>query len=477
MRLRMSRGKVGKDMSTFASYTRQACNFVFPNINSDVAGQMRPRPGKFRIKVDDEVVVNEGRNEEQLAKLRKQKETGDYIKAINRYISELRNYFQTLYDTDTKNNYTISNDIKEFRNNDSSFTKFWTNAKKKSKLIQEMYTCGPKMLYIIFNLLKSAGPVLVYSNYVQMEGLTIFKLYLQFFGFLNFNDDKEIKGKDLSKIYAKGNKKNFTKDKRRFMEFHGKVDRDTRTKNKEVYNSPENYNGKIIKIILISPAGAEGLNLMSTRQVHIMEPYWNEVKIEQVVGRAIRICSHKYLPMDQRKVDVFRYKCIRRSGKETSDEKLEAISRKKNNLMLSFTEAVKEASVDCELFKAHNMMGSKYKCFKFNQNSLFEDPIGPAYNNNPEFDIKINNGLNAKDSLTKRIKVRKITGVKRESDTVFSKKLEFWVDDITRVVYNINMDYPIGKIELDESGNINKKDKDTYIISNLINIPKFTIYE
>jgi hypothetical protein len=29
----LSRGKVGNDMSTYASYTRQACNFVFPNIN------------------------------------------------------------------------------------------------------------------------------------------------------------------------------------------------------------------------------------------------------------------------------------------------------------------------------------------------------------------------------------------------------------------------------------------------------------
>ena len=477
MRLRMSRGKVGKDMSTFSSYTRQACNFVFPAINSEVAGQLRPRPGKFRIKVEDEVVVNEGRDEEKLAKLRKKKETSDYVKAINRYQSTLMDYFQKIYDSDKKNKYTITDDVKEFRNQGSSFTKFWANSKKKSKLITEMYKCGPKMLYIIFNILKSAGPVLVYSNYVEMEGLAIFKIYLHFFGFLNFNDDKEIKGKNLSKEYGTVKEKKFTKDKRRFMEFHGGIDRDTRTKNKEVYNMKENFNGRIIKIILISPAGAEGLNLMSTRQVHIMEPYWNEVKIEQVIGRAIRICSHKYLPMEQRKVDVFRYKCIRKGGKETSDEKLEDISRKKNNLMLSFTEAVKEAAVDCELFKAHNMMGSKYKCFKFNQESMFENPIGPAYNTNPEFDIKINNGLNAKDSITKKIKVRKISAIKRQGDEIFSKVKEYWLDDETRVVYDIDMDYPVGKLELDESGNINKKDKNTYILDDLINIPKFQIYE
>ena len=39
------------------------------------------------------------------------------------------------------------------------------------------------------------------------------------------------------------------------------------------------------------------------------------------------------------------------------------------------------------------------------------------------------------------------------------------------------MDYPIGKLELDESNNINKKDKDIYIINEIIDVPKFDIYE
>ena len=64
---------------------------------------------------------------------------------------------------------------------------------------------------------------------------------------------------------------------------------------------------------------SEGISLMNVRQVHILEPYWNHIRIKQVIGRAIRICSHRYLPMNERKVDVFRYKCIRKSGKATSD--------------------------------------------------------------------------------------------------------------------------------------------------------------
>ena len=39
----------------------------------------------------------------------------------------------------------------------------------------------------IFNILKSPGSTMVYSNYVEMEGLQIFKVYLQFFGYAQFN--------------------------------------------------------------------------------------------------------------------------------------------------------------------------------------------------------------------------------------------------------------------------------------------------
>ena len=139
---------------------------------------------------------------------------------------------------------------------------------------------------------------------------------------------------------------------------------------------------ELLKIIMISPAGSEGISLKNVRQVHILEPYWNEVRIEQMIGRAIRQCSHKDLPLEDRVVDVYRYKMVRKNKKETTDEKMEEISRKKNSLVQSFLEAMREVAVDCELFKTHNMMATEYKCFKFNEESLFQEPIGPAYSKN-----------------------------------------------------------------------------------------------
>ena len=473
IRRKMSRGKVGNDMSTYSSYTRQACNFVFPNISNMITGEKRPRPGAFRIKETDAVVLAEGKDMEKKKELVKsQVEILEYLKAISSFINATIDYFKEILRVDISTKYTLNDDVKKFRTEyDGSFTKFWEGEKQKSKLLIALYNCSPKFIRIIFNILKTKGTVLIYSNYVEMEGLQMFKIYLSFFGFIGIDEDKEFNKLKLS------NDTKLAKDGLRYCEFHGGIDKEVRRLNKEIYNMSDNKYGKHCKIIMISPAGAEGINLNNTRQVHIIEPYWNEVRIEQVIGRALRYCQHKDLPLDERKVDIFRYKMVRTNHKVTTDENLENISRKKNNLLLSFLEATKEVAVDCELFKAHNMMGSKYKCFQFNEESLFEKPIGPAYQSKIEYDTKIDNGMNAKNSNVIKVKVRKIKAVKKLDDTTYSKEEDFWLYEESNVVYDFILNYPVGKLEKDINNNYVMLDSNVYVIGEVIDIPKIKLYD
>ena len=53
-----------------------------------------------------------------------------------------------------------------------------------------------------------------------------------------------------------------------------------------VFGHIKNLRGEYIQMILISAAGAEGI-LFGVRQVHIMEPYWNFGRMNQVFGRAM----------------------------------------------------------------------------------------------------------------------------------------------------------------------------------------------
>jgi SNF2 family DNA or RNA helicase len=66
------------------------------------------------------------------------------------------------------------------------------------------------------------------------------------------------------------------------------------------------YNSDKIRVLLISKAGGEGLDLKNTTDVILMEPAWNESTNKQVIGRGIRMDSHATLPPSRRVVHVFR---------------------------------------------------------------------------------------------------------------------------------------------------------------------------
>ena len=456
------KGKNTNRISTYLSYTRQACNFVFP-----IDGEKRPRPSN--IKLSELIIIDEGKKND--IKLKSKPEIIEYERKIKEYLNNFYTYINNIIKEDEENNYTLLNDIDKIANEfNNVITAYFKSPCTKSKLLIELYKLSPKFIRIIFNIKKTIGIVLVYSNYVAMEGLEIFKYYLNLFNYISIDKDTDFDKKNLTD-------EKLLKDKYRYCEYHGSIDKNIRSFNKEIFNLPENKYGKHCKIIMISPAGSEGINLSNVRQVHIIEPYWNEVRIEQVIGRALRFCHHKDLPIEERIVEVFRYKMIRKNNKITTDEKLEDLSRKKNNLLLSFINAVKEVAVDCELFKAHNMMGSKYKCFNFTQDSLFEPAIGPAYKFNIDYDMKMNNGLNALNSKVVRIKVIKIKAVIKLSDDTYSDEKYYLYHDKSNIVYDYDLNNPIGKLDKDENGNNNLLDNDVYIIVNVINIPKITNYE
>ena len=66
----------------------------------------------------------------------------------------------------------------------------------------------------------------------------------------------------------------------------------------------QDYNRGDLNVLLLSSAGGEGLDLKNTTQMHILQPWWNDEKINQVIGRGVRFQSHTG---PRRHVDVFRY--------------------------------------------------------------------------------------------------------------------------------------------------------------------------
>lgn len=457
--------KKSKKSSTYKTYTRQASNFVFPQINQWITAELRPRPNKFNI-TEKEIELLE-HDQLNLENPNKSSQAKKYMNEIDKFTDAFDNYLDNKHKQDIINNYTILDDIKLYLEKYKTFADFLSNNQPKSLLFTAMSDCSNKMLNMIFNILISPGPVQIYSNYVLLEGLQIFKVYLKHFGFSSYKSKQE-------------GEPNF-----RYTEFHGRLEPAIRKLNLDAFNHPDNKYGNLIKIIMISPAGAEGISLQNTVQVHIMEPHWNEVRITQMIGRALRQCSHKDLPLKERHVDIFRYKSIRLNKdkikyvKPTADEFVEQNALSKDGLIQSFLDTIKEAAIDCVLYKAHNMMEKEYKCFQFAEPSLFNDQVGPAYKQDINDDSRFNNGLNDMNSISTKIKVMKINAVilmnpltqgQDMSEAKYSISRQYWYSHDSRVVYDFDLHYAIGKVGIDEDGPL-KLNKDTYIITQLISIP------
>ena len=111
-------------------------------------------------------------------------------------------------------------------------------------------------------------------------------------------------------------------------------------------------------------------------KVHILEPYWDEVKISQAVGRAVRYCSHMDLPMKERNVEIFRYITSQPSLKATADQLIYDLAHRKASLISGFKECMKQAAVDCQLYAKQNcedIPEEKCHCFQFDLESNFKN--------------------------------------------------------------------------------------------------------
>lgn len=112
------------------------------------------------------------------------------------------------------------------------------------------------------------------------------------------------------------------------------------------------YNEGKSKVILISGAGAEGIDLKGTKLVQVMEPHWNNSRVKQVIGRAARYMSHSHLPKKERKVVVKKYqstlpkkwyeKLFRLKGRLSADQYIRNLANKKDELNQPFLNALRE---------------------------------------------------------------------------------------------------------------------------------------
>jgi ribA/ribD-fused uncharacterized protein len=307
-----------KSSSNYRMSSRQACNFAFPE------GVSRPRPRNLEeddaeTGGDRDVIVDAetedgvaGRGDEVDAE-----DEADVLAEVKEQVAPI-----AMGTKEAKAAYQAA--LKSSKNKLRSMGP--THLMLDGPADRNLAKYSPKFAAMLKNINKLPGSSLVYSNFLEMEGIGIFGICMEANG---YSPIEIVPGADGKLKFTERSVKSLMKGpgdpEKRYIEFTGVGSKEQRGAAVDVFNarfdklSPalqkvltdagwkNNFDGGLCRAFCITSAGAEGLSLKCVRGVHIMEPYWNTVRTQQVKGRAVRICSHMDLPKDQQNVSIFTY--------------------------------------------------------------------------------------------------------------------------------------------------------------------------
>jgi hypothetical protein len=213
-----------------------------------------------------------------------------------------------------------------------------------------------KIKALLDNIMNSKGIVLIYSQYIN-GGIIPIALALEELGFKRYGEKSKTLFRDKKPNLNVYNLKNDPSYKGKIKQAKYAIISGEKMispdNNEEISGlTQDNEEGQNIKIVLISQAGTEGIDLKNVRQVHVMEPWYNLNRIEQIVGRARRNCSHSMLPLQERNFILYLYTCaLKETSVESLDGLLYRMAERKSVKIGAVSRVLKSVSVDCLLNK------------------------------------------------------------------------------------------------------------------------------
>lgn len=224
---------------------------------------------------------------------------------------------------------------------------------------ENIHKYSAKIAEICNAIRTSKGIVLVYSQYID-GGIVPIALALEEMGFSRFGTSMQTKNlfkkkrtEDVDAISMKPRKETTGEvfyPAKYVMITGEKAFSPNNAEDIKYITSMDNSNGEKVKVVLISKAGAEGLDFKCVRQVHILDPWYNMNRIEQIIGRGVRNLSHCRLPFEDRNVEIYLHTTIlENQEEEAADLYVYRLAERKALQIGKITRILKETSVDCIL--------------------------------------------------------------------------------------------------------------------------------
>jgi hypothetical protein len=213
-----------------------------------------------------------------------------------------------------------------------------------------------KISSICESIMKSTGVVLIYSQYID-GGIIPMALALEELGLTRASGMKSLfetpptQKIDATTMKPKDEEGGEIFNPAKYVMITGdKTISPDNVADLKTATNLDNVNGEKVKVILISLAGAEGLDFKFIRQVHVVEPWYNMNRIEQIIGRAVRTCSHKNLDFSDRNVEIYLHGSLMSNrSEEAADLYVYRVAEVKAITMGRVSRVIKSIAVDCLL--------------------------------------------------------------------------------------------------------------------------------
>ena len=225
------------------------------------------------------------------------------------------------------------------------------SAKIKNVLESIRYSLSNDSLTNDFGV--AEGVILIYSQYID-AGLIPMALALEEMGFTRYGKDVKPLFKtaptevvDVRTLKPPASRNDFLPARYAMITGDLRLSPDNEFEVKGLTND-DNKDGKKVKVVLISRTGAEGIDFKYIRQIHILEPWYNMNRMEQIIGRGVRNSSHKAIPFEKRNVEIFMYGTIlEENQEEAADLYVYRVAEYKAKQIGRVTRLMKETAVDC----------------------------------------------------------------------------------------------------------------------------------
>ena len=206
-----------------------------------------------------------------------------------------------------------------------------------------------KFSTVIQSIDSGTGVCMVYSNFVKM-GALLFAMALEEHGFTASGESL------LKSPQYKGQSKGT------YILLTSRISEAEISKLLRLAKSERNRDGSQVRVIVAGPIVSEGVDFRYMRQIHVLDPWWNMSRIEQVVGRGLRTCSHQSLPFNQQNCTVYLHVIRTEDGKECFDEYTYRTKVEQKAMKIArVRKVIAESAMDCPLQNVINTLPTDWK--------------------------------------------------------------------------------------------------------------------